>query len=388
MAHAQTVTFSGSAGIEQAYGFPPQAPSLARQELNLAGASTAGTCDIKLAARLRHQTRLDPAGETEAELRAANISCRWQDWLVSAGRQTVVWGKADGFPVLDVVHPFDYREFLLDEREASRRPLAMVRLEKQVDTENYAQWLAILEKRSDLLPGPSDRFGAPWRNQARLTEIASADDVRTGLSHPQTGFKWEHTSTGIGWTANVLNRWSPLPYFVSDATAGSVRAQEYRQSLAGGSFDLPLSEWVIRGEAIHVHKVYLSVSAVQIDFRPFKQNSWMLGIDRNVGDWLLGVQFFQTQFSSAGIVPLGGGRQNTMTFMATRSLWQDRVTVQGFLAHDPTHRGTWLRAKLSWRAKPSVELSLVCDRLTGTDDSSFGQLERASRIKFGAKTDF
>ena len=171
-AQADEKPLYGSVAIDRAYGAAPHAPVLRREELNLTAAQPVAGCDAKLSGRFRYQTRLSPDAHSHGEVREARVDCRRQDWLLSVGRQAVVWGKADGFPVLDVVHPFDYREFILDDRESSRRPLTMLRAEKRVSADDYFQLLVIPERRLDILPKPADRFSEPWGAQATLLVVA------------------------------------------------------------------------------------------------------------------------------------------------------------------------------------------------------------------------
>ena len=59
----------------------------------------------------------------ELELRELTLAGEAGPVYVSAGKQQIVWGIADGFHVLDVVDPFDFREFILPEPEDYRVPL-------------------------------------------------------------------------------------------------------------------------------------------------------------------------------------------------------------------------------------------------------------------------
>lgn len=95
-AHADELSFSGNAGAEHAYGFSAGTSVLSRQHAYLAMSRESEKCELKISLRLRHETKLSEAGRTERELRAGTVTCRWRDWLVSAGRQSVAWGKADG----------------------------------------------------------------------------------------------------------------------------------------------------------------------------------------------------------------------------------------------------------------------------------------------------
>ena len=41
---------------------------------------------------------------------------------IRLGKQMIVWGEIDGFRLLDLVNPFDLRQFILDDYEDSRMP--------------------------------------------------------------------------------------------------------------------------------------------------------------------------------------------------------------------------------------------------------------------------
>ncbi len=391
LVHAEETIVSGSVRVEQGIGLmDPKDLVLNREEFSLNAEKTIAECKGKVSGRFRYETKLAQSKNTVAEVREGSVTCRREEWLVSVGRQSVVWGKADGFPVLDVVHPFDYREFIFDDRAASRRPLTMLRVEKRIGNENYAQLLVIPERREDILPKPGDRFSEPLGNQAELADAAGLTNNRDGLhvATPQVGIKWEHASSDISWTLNFLNRWAPQPYYVFNPSSLSVLDVSYQQWIIGGSFDRSFSDWVVRGEMIYMPRDFRSASSSQIDYRSYQQISWMLGVDKSIGEWLLGAQFFQTNFSGAEVEPVGGRQQNTLTLMTTRSFWQDRLQFRGFVARDLNHGGTWLRARNSWQAYSNVELGVQCDWFTGDSDSTLGKLKHESRIKFDIKLDF
>jgi len=53
--------------------------------------------------------------ELEAELREFYLETDWGKSYFTFGKQQVVWGKADGLKVLDVVNPQSFREFILED---------------------------------------------------------------------------------------------------------------------------------------------------------------------------------------------------------------------------------------------------------------------------------
>jgi len=108
----------------------------------------------------------------------------------------------------------------------------------------------------------------------------------------------------------------------------------------------------------------------------------MLGADKNIGEWLFGVQFFQSDLMGDRMAPVGGRKNRIVTLLATKSYFQDRLFLKGFIARDSTHKGSWLNARLSWQTDFDVILAVQLDRYTGSDDSVFGRLTDESRIKF------
>lgn len=387
IAAASAAELGGDLRVEQAYGTERGEHVMNRWELNLEAEAAIAGCDVDLRERLRHETRLGDQAYFDDDLRQASIECRRGDWLVSAGRQSVVWGKADAFVVLDAVHPFDYREFVVDTRESARRPLSMLRIERRLGPDSYLQWLIIPERRHDVLPAPADRFSAVWGVQSFLTQAAESTDQpdRWTWSRPQVGMKWEGASQTVGWTLNALERWASARYYRLTSDAGIV-GTDYRQRLLGGSFDAQAGDSVVRAEVAHLSKVYLPRDGA-LDYRAYRQFNWMLGIDRNVGEWLMGVQFFQTR-TVGDERPIAGRRHELLTLMGTRSALQDRLQVRGFMARDLNRSGSWASLQCTYLINPHFRFGVQADQFSGSTASGFGALEADSRVKLSVQADF
>lgn len=71
--------------------------------------------------RWSQPVRFDEPGSVE--LREALIERQGQRVRWSLGKQQIVWGKIDGFKVLDVVNPQSFREFILEDFGSSRTSL-------------------------------------------------------------------------------------------------------------------------------------------------------------------------------------------------------------------------------------------------------------------------
>ena len=198
----------GDIGTQQAYGIDAHSLVLSSLEANFSAQHSGKSCNEKFAVRLQTENQLTPNRTYSSDVRQAEVACRQGDWLWSIGRQAVVWGKVDGFRILDAVHLFDYREFILVDREASRLSLAMLRVEKNFNEQNTLQFLLIPEQRLDILLNASDRFSEIWP-QLNWDKQAGTESHSSKINTPQIGMKWERIGQQFSYTFNVLNRWSP-----------------------------------------------------------------------------------------------------------------------------------------------------------------------------------
>ncbi len=78
-------------------------------------------------------------------LREAFVDLTFEKMDVQLGKQQVVWGKTDGFRVLDTVNPLDYKEFTLSDFLDARIPLWMGKIEYYFNTDFSLQVLVIPE---------------------------------------------------------------------------------------------------------------------------------------------------------------------------------------------------------------------------------------------------
>lgn len=67
--------------------------------------------------------------QIDAELREFYVESTVGETYLTIGKQHVVWGKADGLKVIDVVNPQSFREFIFDDFDDSRIPLWTVNAE-------------------------------------------------------------------------------------------------------------------------------------------------------------------------------------------------------------------------------------------------------------------
>ena len=125
-------------------------------------------------------------------LREAYIDTTNEDWAIRAGKQQVVWGKADGMKLLDMINPTDFSEMAQNQMEDSRIPLFMINAEKQL--EDGGTFQVILSQASE------NKFAGLMNTAPGLRAASTNKSVDQG--HP---FILKGIDTITGKTKGFLN---------------------------------------------------------------------------------------------------------------------------------------------------------------------------------------
>lgn len=198
-------------------------------------------------------------------------------FFVRAGKQQVVWGKADGFRLLDLINSQDYREPFYAVFEEVRIPNWMVRLD-------YGLPRNLLEDASvQVVFNPlyqSDTFPpaivSPWSFRAFNTFQTAVNalkipvvenlfdqpvDPAANFKNSEAGARWSHWIQNFGYTLNYYWDWTNLPHAKGVLTPDQqfvYKNTPDRVHKIGASFDyniyeLPLVGWknfVLRAELL------------------------------------------------------------------------------------------------------------------------------------------
>jgi len=125
-------------------------------------------------------------------LREAYIDTTNEDWSIRAGKQQVVWGKADGMKLLDMINPTDFSEMAQNQMEDSRIPLFMINAERQL--EDGGTFQVILSQASE------NKFAGLMNTAPGLRAASTNKSVDQG--HP---FILKGIDTITGKTKGFLN---------------------------------------------------------------------------------------------------------------------------------------------------------------------------------------
>ena len=236
--------------------------------------------------------------QTGIELREAYLEYMSDNWDFRFGRQIIIWGKADGVQITDIISPPDYTEFLTRDFDDIRMPVEALKLRILASILDWELiWIPILK------PAVLPQGDNPWAIPMEFPEGMNVTFEQTIL--PEKEFKNSEFagkvsmySSGIDISFCAAYTWDDLPALhktiITDTTPINIiiTPEHHRITFVGFDFAKPIKDFVVRGETAFFYGKYLEPE--DISEQLYKKNSinFLLGIDWYPGnDWILTGQF-------------------------------------------------------------------------------------------------
>ena len=235
---------------------------------------------------------------TGIELREAYLEYMSDNWDFRLGRQIIIWGKADGIQITDIISPPDYTEFLARDFDDIRMPVDALKfriLYSLLDMEFI--WIPFFE--SAVLPQGDN----PWAIPMEFPEGMNITFEQT--VSPEKEFKNSEFAgkvsiylSGIDFSLSAAYMWDDLPTLhktlITDTIIVNliITPEHRRISFVGLDFAKPFKDFVFRGEAAFFHGKYFEPQNISDELHEKNNINFLLGVDWYPGgDWTVMTQF-------------------------------------------------------------------------------------------------
>lgn len=346
----------------------------------------------------------------DAELRELYYKQRFGQSYLTVGKQQVVWGTADGLRVLDVVNPFSFREFLLEDFDEARIPLWMVNYIHSIGSDTDLQLLVIPDLTfNDFPDGDGDeapeyaitspRFqpGFPADVPPNLAGVTNLGLQRPSdsLQNADTGLRLSTRLGELDLTFNYLYQYddNPVAYRrINNATGQPVLEfwQEYeRTHLLGSTLSTDLSSTlVLRYEIGLVHGRRVLRENLNNDNGVLNTDelSYVLGLDwSGVADTMFSVQLFQSVLKDDAPDLVRDKVDSTVTFNVNSRFFNDTLTLEFMALHNLNDHDDLFRPSVTYAVLDGVNIWLGADIFTGEEAGVFGQFGETDRVLAGVE---
>lgn len=177
---------------------------------------------------------------SENSLREGLVNWQAGELSLKAGKQLILWGRADRFNPTDVITPRNY-EIISPDDDDQRFGVEGIQGKYHATDEYTITALALPAFRSSVVPSGLLPAGIIENKEH---EDYSSDNV-------QWGMKMDRTGERLDWSMSYYSGYSTVPEVVLKGV-GEIVLENREIRMAGADFAASIGEWGLRGEAAHV----------------------------------------------------------------------------------------------------------------------------------------
>ncbi|NOY62109.1 MAG: hypothetical protein GXP10_02940 [Gammaproteobacteria bacterium] len=346
--------------------------------------------------RLRddRRNRIDVDDSHDTELREFYIQTNIGRSFLTVGKQQIVWGKADGLKVLDVVNPQSWREFILDDFDESRIPLWSANVEIPVN-DFTLQLLWLPDPTYHEFADAGDRYAftspqlIPQPPAGVVVALQAEERPKRTLKSSDWGMRLSTFWQGWDLTLNYLYHYSDTPVLFRQLSMtptgalATITPRYERSQLVGATFSNAFGDLTLRGEVGYTLDRYISTNAVADSNGVVKTNelAYVVGLDWfGVSDTLLSAQLFQSHLKESRAGMIRDGVETTMTFLLKRDFMNETLSGELLWLHNIDFDDGLARPKITYQLSDEVTLWFGVDLFYGDRSGIFGQFKKRDRI--------
>jgi hypothetical protein len=316
-----------------------------------------------------------------ADLRQLYMDIYFDSFDIRVGKQQIIWGKAEGVFITDIVSPKDLREFLLPDFSEIRMGITSIKLDYYLADSTFEMvWAPVFTPTNE----PED--GSIWRISPTLPAPVTFDnskkEVKANLENSEVFAKYSYLSSLIDFEIMGGYMWDDSPALHMDPTIDStsnkitavtVAPEYHRLSLAGGSLSTSLGGYVLRGEGGYFSGKYFETDDLNSGGVIIKDYiNYVLGIDCSFMDINLSAQFIQQLILEYDSRITSDEYENMVTFLAVKDYFRETLRLEFFAYIGLNNEDALLRPRIVYDVSDEMDLQLGANIFTG-DKGNFGQ---------------
>ncbi len=334
--------------------------------------------------------------QTGLNLREAYLEYSSSTWDLRIGRQIIIWGKADGAQVTDIISPWDLTEFLARDYEDIRTAVDALKfrlLGNKVNLEFV--WVPFFKPA--VLPSQDNPWALPLPAvDDNNLQLIFLEPIKPGkkIGNSELFGKVSMYLSGIDVAFSVFNTWDDFgvthrSFFVdSSVTRLEIQQEYYRVSGFGAEFSMPLSEFVFRGEAAFYFKKRFETDDPAGGI--FKKNNMncLVGIDWYPGnDWILSAQLMDNIILDYESPIEDDSHTFTATIMMEKKLLRQILVISNLLYFGFNEMDFFNRLSIDYALTDELHILIGVD-LFGGDKGLFGQFKENKEAFLKVKYSF
>ena len=358
----------------------------------------------KVAFKANPMTYLYNSDSLELSMREIYMDMYFKNFDLRIGKQQVVWGKADGVFITDIVSPLNLTEFLLPDFNEIRKGVIAAKLDYYIGSSTLE---AILIPR--FTPTTSPDANSIWYIQPEYAAPTTIDwsksAINSSLENSEMFLKWSAMTSKVDFEIMGGYTWDDTPTMhvqkqmeidntttppTPTLTGLTITPQYHRLTVAGGSFSTEIKGVIFRGEGAYYNGKYFQTedplatdALVQKDYL-----NYVAGVDFNIGNVKLSAQFIQKFILDHNDYMSEDEIQNTATVMARYDMMRETLHLELFSYIGLSESDALIRPKVTYDFDDSFSLLFGANIFVGDEDGRFGKYHDNSMVYTKIKYNF
>ena len=318
---------------------------------------------------------------------------------VRIGKQQIIWGKADGVFITDVISPKDLREFLLPDFDEIRTGITALKADYYLGNNTFE-----LVYVPVFTPTQMPEEDSIWRVEPDFpippTFDYSEKDVEKKLENSELFAKFFALTSLVDLEIMACYVWDDDPTMhitkkmpnTHQLDSLIVTPKHHRLGLAGGSFSTTLAGFVLRGEGAFYSGKYFRSNKPTLADGVVEKNylHYLLGLNRTLWDIKLSMQFIQQailDYLDYDESLVDDEFENMITFLANKDFLRETLRMELFSYIGLNSEDALIRPKITYDLTDGFEILVGANIFIG-DEGKFGQYDDNDMIYSKTKYSF
>ncbi len=358
----------------------------------------------KVAFKANPMIYLYNADSINFRLREIYADMYFKNFDLRIGKQQIVWGKADGVFITDIVSPLNLTEFLLPDFDEIRTGVTAAKLDYYIGNSTI-ELIGIPQFTPTTRPNANSIWYIQPKFPAPTTFDWSKSSIKPSLKNSEIFAKWSAMTSKIDFDLMGGYTWDDTPtmhvqkHFAIDTTTMppspylqslTITPEYHRLNVAGGSFSSEIKGFILRGEAAYYNGKYFQTedpmakdAIIQKDYL-----NYVVGLDFSIGKVKMSGQFIQKYIINYDTMMVDNEINNTATIMARYDMLRETLHLELFSYIGLTGEDALIRPKITYDFDDSFNILLGANIFVGDKDGMFGRYQDNTMVYTKIKYSF
>ncbi|MEA2031750.1 MAG: DUF1302 family protein [candidate division Zixibacteria bacterium] len=330
-----------------------------------------------------------PDKELNLYLREAYLDIYFNAVDLRIGKQQIIWGKADGVFITDIVSPKDLSEFLLRDFDEIRIGITALKADYYLGNNTF-EFVWIPKFTATKMPVDSSIWCPKLDFPIKPIFDYSQKEVGNSLKNSEYFAKYSVLSSAVDFEIMAGYMWDDDPTMhiekIIDSSTSKldslfITPKHHRLGLVGGSFSTTLGSFVLRGEGAYYSNKYFNSENPTLSDGTAEKNylHYLVGVGCTLWDININGQFIQQAILDYDEQIVNDKFDNTLTFLVSKDYLRETLRLELFSYIGLNNSDALIRPKITYDLVDGFELLSGANIFVG-NEGNFGRYDNNDMI--------